>query len=348
MSAPFFRERAILSAVLDAHDGSDRPGEAGVLDRLLVHGLAGPWLVRYPAPRTLADSDAHLQLKRQRMHDAALYAAQRQALPGIDEALRKAGVPYLVMKGAHVREAVYSDGALRPAEDIDILVSRDRARQTAQALAEDGWALHTSAETISHEAALVRGPVMIDLHWDILRPGRTRVPMAEAMLARRVFTPRFPATEDTDTVFLMLVHPAFAKHVCAPAMTLVRALDFALWVRQRHVDWDLLARRLDEAGVKTAAWCVLRWMGMILNLPAIGVPADFIARIAPASLRRRYLDVWLTRNLPSELAGVPNAVQSGFTLALHDTPRDAARAVGGWLHSRDASRASPLGNEAGG
>jgi hypothetical protein len=244
------------------------------------------------------------------------------------------GISYAVMKGAHIRELVYTDPALRPATDIDILISPDQREAATRSLTGAGFELLANAENISHEATFTRNSLAIDLHWDILRPGRTRVNLAEVMVRQRQRAGGFWGLSDIDTVFLMLVHSAFAKHVCSPSMGLIRVVDLLLWLRKRPIDWDEIAGRLNNAGLNAAAWVVLHWVAMLLKPRSILVPDTFTDTIRPSPSRVRYLMYWLQNDLPTRWHRKPLLIQLGLTLLLHDRPSDAQRAIAGWIQAR--------------
>ena len=56
---------------------------------------------------------------------------------------------------------------------------------TIVVLLDAGYSVHAEPANISHEATFRRGAVDIDLHWHLLRPGRTRVDLTAELLARR-------------------------------------------------------------------------------------------------------------------------------------------------------------------
>jgi hypothetical protein len=114
-------------------------------------------------------------LREARMAAAMGYLAQRAALDELDRLFDSAGIRWVAIKGSHVRELVYPDPALRPASDIDILIAPADRRRAAQALLDAGYSVHAEPANISHEATFSRGAVDIDLHWHMLRPGRTRI-----------------------------------------------------------------------------------------------------------------------------------------------------------------------------
>lgn len=298
-----------------------------VASELWDEGLAAIWLgeiMRLPAsrrpPPDLIDALNHI-----RWTEAARYMAQTTALQEVDTILARAHIDYAVFKGAHIRERIWSPPSLRNANDIDILVRPDDRDAAIAALKAVGYLLQDQPAPSDHEATLTRGPVAIDLHWDILGPGRTRKPMTARLLANRRRRGAFWTVGDTDAVFLMLVHPAFTRYVTN--LSLAGVAEFQRWVETVGVDWPAVEAQLQDQAVKTAAWTVLTWFQRLLAPDRFPVPDAVMARLAPGRLRQAYLTVWISNDLPVRLWSIPILTPLAFTLALHDTAGDIARAA---------------------
>jgi len=299
------------------------------VDFLAWHGLSAWWLAQLTTAGLAAQipKSAYEKLTNERRTASAMYLMQTHAISEVSAAFEKKGIVFAFFKGAAVREEAYATPSLRSACDVDVLVA-PAARFEAIACVESlGFVQQSEVDASAHEVTLVRGHVDIDLHWDILRPGRTRRPMVDSLLAERVRGPTLWRLSDTDTVFMMLVHPAITKYVCSPNMGLNRVLDFVLFTRTRPIDWASVQRRLDEAGLQTAAWCTLRWI-TLLRAPDVLIPPDFSNAIAPGSIRKAYLNLWLIYDLPGRLLNRADwFIRAAFTLPLHDRPSDAWRAL---------------------
>jgi hypothetical protein len=335
------RERlALLPATADAdptrYSAALTDGGAELLDLITATDLAPLWHHSLQSGGLLESlpCGARERLREARLSSAMGYLVQRAALDRVDGLFEAQDIPYAVIKGAHVRECVYPDPALRPASDIDILISPSDRRRAARALIGAGYEPHPEPANVSHEATFSQGPVDIDLHWDMLRPGRTRVEMTRDFLARRQRTNGQWGLSDTDTLFMMLTHPAFAKYVCSPNMGLVRVADFLLWLHERPVDWPAVRQLLKGAGLKTAAWTMLSWFGLLAAPGDQSEITSWTGSVRPGRLRAAYLRTWLSRDLPTRWLNHPLLIQIGFTLPLHDRPSDALHAVDGWRRSR--------------
>ena len=119
---------------------------------------------------------------------------------------------------------------------------------------------------------------------------------------------------------------AITKYVCSRHMGLNRVLDYLLFTQARSIDWVAVAQRLDEAGLKTAGWCTLRWIQLLVPDAAIS-PVSFTATIKPGKLRAAYLNYWIDHDLPGLLLDRASwLIQAAFTLPMHDKLSDARRA----------------------
>src|SRR5262249_22482217 len=133
-----------------------------------------------------------LQRINTRRTDILQSAAQRVA-----EVLRPE--PFVVLKGLDYAHRLYGDPALRPMQDIDILVPRARMETVTRALQAGGLALvppsavwptpaafGVATETASHHERLFRlGDVSVDVHHSFVQRSRNRVDY-EAVWDRKV------------------------------------------------------------------------------------------------------------------------------------------------------------------
>jgi|GEM_PF-2401308 len=278
----------------------------------------------------LLDTDI-ATLRKAHQIAALSYMLQRKALASADKTLEAAGIRYVAIKGAHLREWLYDDAAVRTSADVDILVDPHDQIAAIKALQSASFDLSVLPEIGSHEVQLRSNGAEVDLHWDILRPGRTRVDVVSAILDRRERLNGIWVPSAEHAAFLMLAQPGFADHVSGPTMSLIRALDFYLLTQRAKVDWKEVIQLLDRCGVKTAAWATLQWF-LLLNRDAVQLDPLVIDALAPGRLRAGYLRYWVEHDLPTRLNGVPGLCQLALTLPLHDTFADAMRAV--WVGAR--------------
>ncbi|WP_162527447.1 nucleotidyltransferase family protein [Casimicrobium huifangae] len=267
----------------------------------------------------------------------AKYLLHCAALSELDHAFQVAGIRYAVFKGAHIREWIYRDPTLRDPADVDVLIAAEDNDSAISALMDAGFEPQPDSATVSHELIMLRRGIEIDLHWHIVRPGRLRTDITADLLSRRQRMANIWTLAPSDAALIMLLHPAFTKYVSSPSMRLVRVHDFLLVVRDQPIDWNAVATQLERCGTRGAGWAVLKWFQLLHPL-AHEVPGEFEQRLRPGVLRRAYIHWWLERDLPTRLHAWPLIVQFGFTLALHDTPQDAVRALVGIFKARRSGR----------
>lgn len=298
----------------------------GLGDLLAAQGLAPLW----SSPATLAGLGVALPgglldaLRRARDASVARYLLQRRAAVRACAALARADLPCALIKGAALREWLYAPAALRPADDVDILVAPEHRDCAVRALAGAGFAFYGMRQTISHEATLSDGYTSVDLHWHLFRPGRSRIDLAQVLMQAGRTDGPLPHLHADANLLIGLVHPAFAKHVNGRASKLIRAVDLDRHLRTAPPDWHWIMGVLESAGLRVAAWATLHWLGSLLDTP---LDHAVLERLAPGPVQRRYLAFWIDRRLPDALGTVPGLVQGAFTLALHQRPADALRAA---------------------
>jgi hypothetical protein len=276
----------------------------------------------------------HLRTEREEFHDSrlvaeALFLAQEHALKDIDDVLEAASVDYALIKGAANRLAIYSNPAIRACHDLDLLVHPNDRVQAASALVAAGFAATPEANSISRELMLTRGDVTIDLHWALLREGRLRHEPVKEMLGRRTRQGATWTLSSADTVFTLLVHPAFAKHLAGWDMGLHRVMDIVEWLRTQDFNWQAVCSRLESNGARTAAWATLRWIELLSGQHALPQLDPMMSDVRPGRLRRAWLNRWLKNDYPERLSDRHWIRLLGFTPFLHDTMRDAVRAFVG-------------------
>lgn len=286
---------------------------------VIDHGLGPLWHERIGRDEFLAS----------RMSAEALYLAQERALAEIDTVLGKEGIEYAVIKGAATRLLLYKNPAIRACHDIDLIVSRADRVLAATVLDKIGYSIDLKSLNISHEVLLSNDPIDIDLHWGLLRDGRLRTDITIRMLARRERASDIYQLSAEDALFVLLVHPAFAKHLEGWQMGLHRIVDIVRFLDTQQFDWQIVLSRLEENGVRTAAWATLTWVHLLTQSHGPPKLRDMLSDTQPGRLRRAWLRRWLYKDLSSQMSEVRWARLMGFSAFLHDTPADVARAFAG-------------------
>ena len=324
---------ALLAAFPDVADAelaaALEKGGPDFVSFVIDHGLGPLW-----HERTGRDEFHECRLSAE-----ALYLAQEHALGEIDAVLDGAGIEFAVIKGAATRLLLHKNPAIRACHDIDLLVRPEDRLRSATALIESGFTAIPDTLNISHELVLSQGLVDVDLHWELLREGRLRSDCAANMLSRRRRENEIWMLNAEDALLVLLVHPAFAKHLAGREMGLHRVADIVAWLRSQSFDWQVVRVRLEQNGVQTAAWAALRWVQMLAHPNELPGMDAMMSEIRPGRLRKAWVDRWLRHDLSERTSNAHWARLLGFSPFLHDTPADAVRALAGRYraHRRSAS-----------
>ena len=292
---------------------------------LAAQGLAGHWLARLRQNSAIDESIFCTILRQWEKLGIMRYLAQRRAIAIAEGRFSENGIPYAVMKGAHVRELLYQNPAIRPAVDVDILIARQDRFKATEILTGAGFDLQVDRITVSHEVSLTDKITNIDLHWDILRPGRADDRLAQEMLDRRERCRNFSALRPQDEMFLLLFHPVFTKYLSTPHARLAGVADLFYWGQNLTVDWRELCRLCARHRLTTAAWLVASYVRLLTDTPVFD---DFIALMRPGAMKAAWLDHWLRENYSSRFLDRPKLIKFLFTLPAHDRYQDSFRFLG--------------------
>lgn len=135
----------------------------GVAPLLHYHANQHPWGESLPGELCQALAREYYASAAQN----ALLIAELERILGV---LNNAGIPVVVLKGAHLAQAIYPDPALRPMHDLDLLVHPEHLFPAIKALKTIGY----RQQKITYHAVLAGGPdrcVNLELHW-LLLPSR--------------------------------------------------------------------------------------------------------------------------------------------------------------------------------
>lgn len=176
-------------------------------------------------------------------------------LEAIAAALRGAGVPVALLKGAALGRLVYDSPAERPMGDIDLLIPADKLGAARRALAQRGYqaqGLYWLAERQQRFRAelpfVCRAPerhgLLVELHWSLVELPYyiAHLPIDELWRTAAPL-PELPGAWLPDPAALLL-------HACAHWAlhhsgdeSLLWLLDIDRLLRCRGLDWDVLLER---------------------------------------------------------------------------------------------------------
>ena len=279
----------------------------------LVHRAAGG--ARWP-PATVAEADAFLTAAaregvlglafeapdlpalvqeacgRQRAWPALLARRAEILLAGLAELRRLLGdEPIVLLKGADYARRLYPRPALRPMQDLDLLVPAARVEAVGERLLAGGAVPRlprvAAARVPSHyERGFLLGEVLVEVHGRFLPRARERVDYA-AVWSRRIPVD-MPGTFRLDDVDALAYHAlSLAKdELTAP---LIRWVDLWLLLQAEPARWDAAAARAGEWGTRHALYGALRQAGRLF--PELETPALLAVRDGLLAARaRRFLD----------------------------------------------------------
>ncbi len=292
------------------------------------HGLGPLW-----HERTGGD-----EFRESRLLAEAMFLGQERALSEIDELFSSAAIDYAVIKGAANRLAYYKTPAVRASFDLDLLVRPSDRVRAAEVLSAAGYVASPNLHNIGHELVLSRESVDVDLHWALLRKGRLRRDPTDSFLARRRRIADAWVLNAEDSLFMLIVYPAFAKHLAAYGMGLHRVVDIVRCLNAGGFDWQRVSSELGDCGVKAAAWAALRWVELLVPAQSIDRLGDMLTDLRPGSLRGAWLDYWLRNNLSERVADSHWLRLLAFSPFLHDRPGDAMRGLSGRYRARSGTR----------
>ena len=290
------------------------------------HGLAPLWCEVLTSHTHHSTMSTYLmdQLHQDKLNAVAMYMLQTRTLEKIHHLFTGAGIPYVAFKGAQVRELVYAEPALRPACDIDVLIKGQARDHAIQVLSQTGMQARINPDNYSHECTFMDGNVAVDLHWHILRPGRIAPGISDELVNAPMKINSFFGLNNTATIFVLLVHPAYTRYVCNPYASLIRIVDMVHLFRRLEFDWDQVIELITRAHARTAAWSTVFWLNHLTgNEPG----QEIIKRLTPPRIKRRYLEFWIRNNLPFKLESRKILMHLAFTLVLHDSFNDAVTAI---------------------
>jgi hypothetical protein len=286
---------------------------------IIDHGIAPLWHLQTGRP----------EFRESRLAAEAEFLVQEHTLRRVDEVFEAAGIEYAVIKGAANRLLLYENPAIRACHDVDLLVSPQDKVRAAQVLLAGGFEACRIPRSISRALVLSNRDTDIDLHWGILREGRERLGQTARLLERRRRIHDVWMLGAEGALYVLLVHPVFAKHLAGHGMGLHRVLDVTHWLESQAFDWEAVVEMLQSQGLCTAAWATLRWVELLAGTKSPDELAEMSRNLAPGAWRAAWLTRWLKGDLSQRTAGARWPRLIGFSTFVHDTPVDSVRALTG-------------------
>ena len=239
-------------------------------------------------------------------------------LAAVLEALRAAGIPVLVLKGAHLAELVYRDVSLRPMSDVDLLVRRADLPSAERVLLGLGY--HPQAtpggiqdySTHRHLPPFIKsGAVPIEVHRSIDESGCFQID-AEG-LWERARTARIAGVEalvlnPEDLLQHLCLHTAFQHGFRAPLRQIydiVAAIDHY----GPELYWHVLVRAAERSGLGKVCYYALAAAESLLGAR---VPPEALAALETSDCDPRMVAVIREYVLLQSSHQAPGSIQEMF------------------------------------
>jgi hypothetical protein len=247
-------------------------------------------------------------------------------------ALEKDGIPAIVLKGAHLANAIYGNSALRTMADVDLLVHWADLPRAAERFRAMGYTPAEERESGLPDALYHALPPFnkqdappFEVHWHIIWPispdrcvASAFTPALEGLWARAraedLGSVRALVLCPEDLVLHLCLHMAYHSFRFGP-----RALyDLAVTLRHygQEIDWSQVRSRAGEWGLGRCVYLVLVLAHELLGA---AVPDGALAALQPNSLQPWVLDWAREQVLASPDAGLPplhNVVRVGEAAGL--------------------------------
>jgi hypothetical protein len=195
--------------------------------------------------------------------------------------LADAGLEALVIKGGAVAGR-YPDTALRPMDDIDLILPPDQIEPAVDTLTQTGWVRYVAPARRRHEVDLMH-PALPGLPIDLHRGLSTWRSRANRLTSEQLWAQRQKTTLHGVGAFVLPPEPELvmlAAHAAKPFHIFARLVwtaDIAMVVAAAEprggIDWDQVQRLADATKCRTAVAVALS-------------QAEFLGVQSPAVLRR--------------------------------------------------------------
>ncbi len=299
--AVFGRLAEVLVAARD-ENSRVRPGRIGPSEWTDIAALArrhrvGPLLYRdlrrkaWPIPAGAMDELAdlyHVHLRR----NLRLY----RALAAIVTDFRNAGLPVLVLKGAHLAEGVYGNPGVRPMSDIDLLAAKGDLGGVERRLKGLGFRAAAALgrlpqdieAKISKELPEYIHPsgVRVDVHWTIADPGDVAID-GQGLWARSVRVSLGGAEAaglcPEDLILHIALHAIRHDKLEAGLLALCDIREIVA-AAGAGLDWTALTMRAREWKAGNGVGLALR---LARDLLAVPVPDEILAALPPGGVDER-------------------------------------------------------------
>ena len=247
-------------------DDATRHGVAPLLHRRLQAN--GHTSMPLGVRRKLSDLHLHNHLKN---------TAVFEQLADVLSQLHRLGIPVMPLKGAQLARQVYEDPALRPMQDLDLLVKASDLPAVQEALNGAGYRATKTGRNIDYsrhhhvQAVSKRGAIPIEVHHHLVQANNPFTIDIEAIWRRAVeaVVAGVPVSvlSPEDLILHLCTHAAYNNRFRIPLLALCD-IDTAVQQCRDAIDWDQLVQVANADGrgrfIYSALLLVQRTLGTAL------------------------------------------------------------------------------------
>ena len=219
-------------------------------------------------------------------------------LQAVQELLRRAGIPSIVLKGGCLLSVLYPDFGLRPLGDIDLLIRGRDLDRILELLGRDGWEIPSDDQQafwrrnfyhLFVESRDAFGAVF-ELHWDLEKEFRHAIRLEELWERSVVFHlegEAYRRLANEDLMIHLMTH--LAHHYFRPR--LIWAHDIQRLARTAKIDWNRVLARAERWRLRLPVYYAVRYVEKLFP-GAIPPEVQAAARVSP--IRRGLLHMVTT------------------------------------------------------
>lgn len=258
-------------------------------------------------------------------------------------AMRRAGIPMVILKNGGIMADIVADAAACPMEDIDSLVRREDFLRAHEILIDNGFVFKFRSEfereilaeafadgSTEYYINMPGGEKMwFELSWRAvagrwIRPDKE--PDTDELFERMYFADGGDVgiLSPEDNLLQVSVHTAKHSYVRSPGLRL--HLDVDRIVSNKAIDWDVFLDRVRKTGVKTSSYYSLM---IPKRLFGTDVPERVLAELKPGKIKAARIERLLARAglLHPRGRKFSKPAFLRFQTSLYDSPKDALRVI---------------------
>lgn len=249
-------------------------------------------LTRFHAGASIP-SEVILELRRSYLQNAGRNMRLYHELGKVLERLRQDGIPVIALKGAHLAEVVYGNIALRPMNDVDLLVRMEDLERVEKNLLAMGYLPAACSRQIASDNydfvySLPNKGLTLEIHWnflpstlpfDIDMDGQWKRSRT-AILGRVEVSVLCPE----DLLLLLCLHAS--KHLFDIGLKPFCDIVATIGYYGEEIDWNQVRILSAQAGIANGVYLTLELARQLLGAT---VPEVLLSAIKPDDFDERFI-----------------------------------------------------------